>query len=626
MKTTNFSGLWKAIVFLAAVLTVLFSCSSCEPEEPPVVYETSITLAVEGVTEQSATLVAEVMAGNQNLQVIFECFIGGQWQSFSAGSVSGIEKKTVKKEINSLNPNSSYRVRAYLEDSKEKKVSASQEQEFTTKEELEVSITIAAEEITEQSATLVAKVKAGNKDLQAVFEQLVNGKWEILASESVSGVEEKTLRKEFTNLNPETDYKVRAYLKDANQKEVAVSQELEFTTPKTAATVGLSIKEVGRNQVVLVASAKGRSGEESLGLWFEYFDGTAWKSVFSKNISGTEEQEVEQKIASLDANKKYQVRAYLLTDSEVKLTTSEDLEFTTIQSAFLSLVSTEVALTTIDLQLELTPYADTQVIIEYQGKGLSSQTITSEMYSGSTLLPLEFKLSNLEKNTVYTVKVKTSDDSSNKLELSLETYAVSDYDGNLYHLVTIGNQTFLRENLKATHFLNGDPIPNVKDDQDWYNFNAPAYCYYNNDPALGEKYGALYNFYAASDPRGFIAGFHTPTIEEFEELIVYLGGEYAAGGKAKTTTSDWQSPNMGASNSSGFSALPAGTRSYSSGGNYEQPEFVGLGELAKFWTGEIEPALPQMAYTPYCRYTGPGFFYNSLHFHWAGFSVRLVKD
>ena len=625
MKTTNFSGLWKAIVFLAAVLTVLFSCSSCEPEEPPVVYETSITLAVEGVTEQSATLVAEVMAGNQNLQVIFECFIGGQWQSFSAGSVSGIEKKTVKKEINSLNPNSSYRVRAYLEDSKEKKVSASQEQEFTTKEELEVSITIAAEEITEQSATLVAKVKAGNKDLQAVFEQLVNGKWEILASESVSGVEEKTLRKEFTNLNPETDYKVRAYLKDANQKEVAVSQELEFTTPKTAATVGLSIKEVGRNQVVLVASAKGRSGEESLGLWFEYFDGTAWKSVFSKNISGTEEQEVEQKIASLDANKKYQVRAYLLTDSEVKLTTSEDLEFTTIQSAFLSLVSTEVALTTIDLQLELTPYADTQVIIEYQGKGLSSQTITSEMYSGSTLLPLEFKLSNLEKNTVYTVKVKTSDDSSNKLELSLETYAVSDYDGNLYHLVTIGNQTFLRENLKATHFLNGDPIPNVKDDQDWYNFNAPAYCYYNNDPALGEKYGALYNFYAASDPRGFIAGFHTPTIEEFEELIVYLGGQYAAGGKVKTTTPDWQSPNGGATNASGFSALPAGARAYS-GNSYDQPEFVGLGLSAVFWTGEIEPRLPQMAYVPRCSYEGGDFFHNGLNPHWMGFSVRLLKN
>jgi len=48
--------------------------------------------------------------------------------------------------------------------------------------------------------------------------------------------------------------------------------------------------------------------------------------------------------------------------------------------------------------------------------------------------------------------------------------------------------------------------------------------------------------------------------------------------------------------------------------------------LAKFWTGEIEPALPQAAYSPYCRYTGPGFFYNSLNSHWKGYSVRLVKE
>ena len=625
MKAINFSGLWKAIAFLTTALMVLFSCSSCEPEEPPVVYEMSITLTVESVTEQSATLVAETMAGNQNLQVIFECFINGQWQSFLAESVSGIQKKTVKKEINSLNPNSSYRVRAYLQDSKEKKVSASQEQEFTTKEELEVSITITVEEITEQSATLVAEAKTGNKELQAVFEQLVNGKWETLASEPVSGIDKKTLKKEFTNLSPETDYKVRAYLKDASQKEVAVSQEVEFTTPKTAATVGLSIKEVGRNQVVLVASAKGRSSEETLGLWFEYFDGTAWKSVFSKNISGTEEQEVEQEITDLEANKKYQVRVYLLIGSEVKLTTSEDLEFRTIQSALLGLVSTEVGLTDIDLRLELTPYTDTQVIIEYQGKGGTLKTLTSEVYNGDNLIPLEFKLENLEKNTVYEVEIKTDEANNTPVKLSLETYAVSDYDGNLYHLVTIGSQVFLRENLKTTHFLNGDPIPNVKDAQAWYNFNAPAYCYYNNDPALGEKYGALYNFQAASDPRGLIAGFHTPTIEEFEELIDYLGGEYAAGGKVKTTTPDWQSPNVGATNASGFSALPAGARS-SSGNSYDQPEFLGLGTSASFWTGEIEPALPQYAYNPHCFYNQDGFACGGLNPHWKGISVRLIQD
>ena len=530
MKTTNFSGLWKAIVFLAAVLTVLFSCSSCEPEEPPVVYETSITLAVEGVTEQSANLVAEVMAGNQNLQVIFECFIDNAWKRFEGAAVSGIEKKTVKKEL--------------------------------------------------------------------------------------------------TNLNPELSYRVRSFLLDYGNKKIAASQEQEFVTTKTEASVSLSQLEVGRDKATFMATVKGRNNEQELSLWFEYLNQTSWEweRVFVKNISGAVTQEIEHQISDLTPGVKYKIRAYLLTPSELKLANSSELEFKTPKSALFSFISANVGITTIALNLELTPYYNTTVTIDYQSRGGALKTFTSEVYSGDKLIPLEFKLENLEKNMSYEVEISLDDLSIAPVKLSLETYAVSDYDGNLYHLVTIGNQTFLRENLKATHFLNGDPIPNVKDDQDWYNFNAPAYCYYNNDPALGEKYGALYNFYAASDPRGFIAGFHTPTIEEFEELIVYLGGEYAAGGKAKTTTSDWQSPNMGASNSSGFSALPAGTRSYSSGGNYEQPEFVGLGELAKFWTGEIEPALPQAAYSPYCRYTGPGFFYNSLHFHWAGFSVRLVKD
>jgi len=80
-----------------------------------------------------------------------------------------------------------------------------------------------------------------------------------------------------------------------------------------------------------------------------------------------------------------------------------------------------------------------------------------------------------------------------------KTCAVSDFDGNAYRIVTIGNQVWLQENFKGTHFANGDPIPNVTDQSAWDAMTTPAYCWYNNDPKIGEVYGGLYNWYVASD-------------------------------------------------------------------------------------------------------------------------------
>ncbi|MGI6226847.1 MAG: fibrobacter succinogenes major paralogous domain-containing protein [Peptococcales bacterium] len=525
MKAKNFSGLWRAIVFLAAAITVLFSCSSCEPEEPPLVYETSITLTVEGITEQAATLVAEV--------------------------------------------------------------------------------------------------KAGNKELQVVFEQLVNGKWETLASEPVSEIEKKIIKKEFTKLNPETDYKVRAYLKDANQQPVAVSLELEFTTPKTAAVVELSLKKVGRNQVILVASTKGRSSEETLGLWFEYFDGTVWKSIFSKNISGVTEQEVEQELGDLNPNTKYQVRAYLLSPTEIRLTSSNELDFVTLKTAMLELASKDVGLTSIDLSLELTPYDDTKVIISYQAKDQNAKVITSPVYTGNQPIPLEFKLENLERSTVYNISIKTDEVNSTPIELSLETYAVSDYDGNLYRTVTIGDQVFLKENLKTTHFLNGDPISHVTNDDQWLALVTPAYCYYNNDSKMGEKYGALYNWYVASDPRGLIEGFHVPTLEEWKKFSAYLIKNEL---EVKSNTFDWKEPNLLWGKPSGFEALPAGIRGGNNDEGVDNGKFQAFGEATKFWASSIEPALPQAADSPACYYGTPNISVGGLNPRWMGFSIRLVKN
>jgi uncharacterized protein (TIGR02145 family) len=168
---------------------------------------------------------------------------------------------------------------------------------------------------------------------------------------------------------------------------------------------------------------------------------------------------------------------------------------------------------------------------------------------------------------------------------------VTDYDGNFYRTVLIGDQCWMMENLKVTHYRNGDPIPNVTDNGAWDGLSTGAYCNYNNDAGNVAVYGRLYNFYAATDIRDIAPiGWHVPSDAEWKELEIYLGmSQYEAdlegwrgiliGGKLKEAgTAHWNSPNEGATNESGFTALPGGYR-WGSGGL-----FNGMNDQAAFWS------------------------------------------
>jgi uncharacterized protein (TIGR02145 family) len=127
---------------------------------------------------------------------------------------------------------------------------------------------------------------------------------------------------------------------------------------------------------------------------------------------------------------------------------------------------------------------------------------------------------------------------------------------------SIGTQDWTTQNLDVTTYKNGDTIPQVTDTTAWGALTTGAWCYYGNDATSGSVYGKLYNWYAVNDPRGLAPeGYHIPTTEEWYALTSSLGGSGAAGGKMKSTSSLWQSPNVGADNSSGFTGLPGGQRS-----------------------------------------------------------------
>lgn len=137
-----------------------------------------------------------------------------------------------------------------------------------------------------------------------------------------------------------------------------------------------------------------------------------------------------------------------------------------------------------------------------------------------------------------------------------------------YPTVTIGGQVWMQKNLNVCKYRNGDDIPQVQDPTAWSFLTTGAWCYYENNTANGPVYGKLYNWYAVNDPRGLApTGYHVPSDGEWTTLTTFLGGEGVAGGEMKSTTL-WSAPNEGATDSSGFTALPEGFRSNGGGFNF----------------------------------------------------------
>jgi uncharacterized protein (TIGR02145 family) len=212
---------------------------------------------------------------------------------------------------------------------------------------------------------------------------------------------------------------------------------------------------------------------------------------------------------------------------------------------------------------------------------------------------------------------------------------VMDYDGNVYNTVQIDAQLWMAEDLRVTHYPNGDAIPHITNDDTWLNLENnntdDAYCFYNNDNTT--DYGALYSYAAAigdnwardncsingDGGQGICPnGWHIPTDAEWTTLINYLGGVNVAGGKMKEVgTAHWESPNAAADNSSGLTLLPGGNRRYDFGG------FVELMEYGDWWSAT--PDNNSKAYKRGADTYGPEAYRNSIYMSY-GISVRCIKD
>ncbi|MDH4157576.1 MAG: fibrobacter succinogenes major paralogous domain-containing protein [candidate division Zixibacteria bacterium] len=206
---------------------------------------------------------------------------------------------------------------------------------------------------------------------------------------------------------------------------------------------------------------------------------------------------------------------------------------------------------------------------------------------------------------------------------------VTDIDCNVYETVTIGTQVWMAENLKVTHYRNGDAIPNVTDNGAWAGLSTGACCEYDNNIANSALYGRLYNWYSVADIRNIAPeGWHVASDAEWKQLEMYLGMDQAdvdnvglrgtdEGGKLKETgTTHWASTNFGATNESGFTALPGGCRDQDS-------TFGCIGMTATFWSSTEN--ISSSAWGRDLGYLDSGTYrYSS--FKENGFSVRCMKD
>nr|WP_255494211.1 fibrobacter succinogenes major paralogous domain-containing protein [Hufsiella ginkgonis] len=140
---------------------------------------------------------------------------------------------------------------------------------------------------------------------------------------------------------------------------------------------------------------------------------------------------------------------------------------------------------------------------------------------------------------------------------------VSDVDGNTYRTVRIGNQLWMAENLRVTHYRDGSAILQLPANEAWRKAEDGAWCDYFNERENGKTYGHLYNWLAVNDVRGIApAGWRVPSQEDIAELITYLKGDtIAASGLKEAGAAHWIDAGSNASGDSGFDALPGGYRS-----------------------------------------------------------------
>ncbi len=338
----------------------------------------------------------------------------------------------------------------------------------------------------------------------------------------------------------------------------------------------------------------------------------------SKTVDGSGTGAFTSNLTGLTAGTVYYIRAYATNSAGTSY--APEVSFTTGLALALPVHGATVAASNITTSTAVSGgnvLSDGGAAVTARGVCWSTTsnptTANSKTIDGTGTGTFASNLIGLTANTVYYVRAYAT----NSLGTSYgsEVSFTSAQTGT----VIICSQVWKDKNLSVSNYRNGDPIPLVTNMSTWMSLTTGAYCYYNDDPATEAIYGKLYNWYAINDPRGLApTGWHVPTTAEWSTLSSCLGGGLVAGGALKEPGfTHWVSPNTGATNSSGFTALGGGART--NGGTY-----FGLYNETYWWTSS-QGASPGSAWGRSVTKDDAGIVALGSLKQWGQY-VRCVKD
>jgi uncharacterized protein (TIGR02145 family) len=548
-------------------------------------------------------------------------------------------------DITQLSPKTQYFVRAFATNSAG--TGYGESLSFTTIGDLPWSTANSATNIALDSARITGSVNPNSLSTVITFEWGTTtsyGNSVIPPQSPINGTSAVNVTSKLTGLTPGTTYHFR--IKAENSLGIKYSEDRSFTT---LGQVPLPIFKEATSIQVHSATINGSVNPNYLSstVKFEWGTTTSYgNSVIPTQspLTGSISVDVNANLTGLNPGTTYHFR--IKAENSLGIRYSEDKTFTTLGQvpSTVSKEASGVQMFSATINGSVNPnYLSSTVTFEWgatSGYGVTIIPVQSPI-DGATLINFSANLSGLTSGTTYHYRIVATNElgTSNSTDMTFTTYSVADIENNLYHTVSIGTQVWFAENLKTTKFNDGTSIQLITNQNDWNTATGYAYCWYDNNSANKELYGALYNWWAVdysinSSKNICPSGWHVPAKAEWSTLLTYLidngfgnGGSGINIAKSMAATMGWNTDsntgsvgnNLAANNRSGFSAVAGGTRTDGVEG------FIQLGVNGAWW------ATPDNYYLGYSFWCTTIFNFESIvhqanNSRKAGLSIRCLKD
>ncbi len=430
--------------------------------------------------------------------------------------------------------------------------------------------TLAASSVTVSAATLNGTVNANNSSAAVTFEYGLTtsyGQSVTATPGTVTGNTVTNVSAGLSGLTQGTTYHFR--VRSVSLADTVRGGDLTFTTLTLPSAATVAATQMTGTSAQLNGSVNANGSSTTV--TFEYGPTTSYGTTVTATqspVTGSTLISVSAALTGLTQGTTYHFRVKAV--STAGTVNGNDQSFITpVPPSATTAGATGMGATTATLNGTVNANNSSTVVTFEYGLTASygSTAIASQSpVTGNTLTNVSAGVSGLTASTTYHFRLKAvsaggtvyGDDFP--FTTSAAPVTVTDYDGNVYDVIQIGSQYWLKENIRTTSFFDGTPIAWVTNIDNWGVTYNPAFIWINNNQTTSNPYGGLYNWFTANSVHNVcFTGWHVPTKTEWETLLTYAGGLDIAGGKLREAGTDhWLSPNTGATNDFGFSCIPGG--------------------------------------------------------------------